>query len=186
MKNPIKIFVILVVLVGCNNQTKNITEKLKSHFNLKQDYAEFKTKMTDLDTLKIWVNHSVCTYQGYEKLEITKKNKEIKIKAEYNESTFENKQRWKIVYVKTISENDTIWDFGKFLKHNKKRLKSKTEKYGILQIRHKNDKIQFFTNGLSDLNRFMSEYFKTMIKIYPENKENIYGYEAIQLLKGKN
>ncbi len=175
---------IFVFLVGCDNQTKNVKEKVKSNFNLERDFAQFQTKMTELDTLKIWINHSVCTYQGYEKLEITKKNKKIKIKAEYKECTFEKKPKWKVLYEKTISENDTIWNFGKFLKRNEKRLNSKAKKYGMLQMKHKQNKIQFFTHGLGDLNKFMSEYFETMIKIYPENKEHIYGYEFIEINEG--
>jgi len=182
MKNLIKIITILIVLVGCKNQTRNTTEQPKSNFNLEKDFAEFQTKMTELDTLKIWISHSVCTYQGNEKLEVTKKDGKIKIKAEYREGTFEKNPEWKVVYEKTISENDTIWNFGKFLKRNEKRLKSETKEYGMLQIKHKKNKIQFFTHGLVDLNKFMAEYFETMIKIHPENKENIYGYELIEMI----
>jgi len=28
----------------------------------------------------------------------------------------------------------------------------------------------------------MEEYFETMIKIHPENKENIYGYELVEII----
>ncbi len=175
MIKPINIIIILSFFASCKNQSQNRKVKMKSDFNLEQNYADFQVKMSESDTLRVWINHSICTYQGYEKLEITKKNKIIKVKSEYNESTFEEKQKWKVVYVKTIPENDTVWDFGKFLKRNSKRLKSKTKKYGTLQIKHKNKKIHFFTNSLSDLNVFRSEYFKTMIKIYPENKGKIYG-----------
>ncbi len=184
MKKLIKIITILVVLVGCKNQTENITEQPKSNFNLEKDFAEFQTKMTELDTLNVWISHSVCTYQGNEKLEITKKNGNINIKAEYREETFEKNPEWKVIYEKTISENDTIWNFGKFLKRNEKRLKSDTKEYGMLQIKHKGNKIRFFTHGLVDLNRFMAEYFEIMIKIHPENKENIYGYELIEMIEG--
>ncbi|HIP47616.1 MAG TPA: hypothetical protein EYG92_01430 [Lutibacter sp.] len=171
MKNLIKIVSLLIILVGCKNQTENITEQPKSNFNLEKDYAEFQTKMTELDTLKIWIGHSVCNYQGSEKIEITKKNGNIKIKTEYKEETFEKNPKWKVVYEKTISENDTIWNLGKFLKRNEKRLKSETKEFGILQIKHRKNKIQFYTHGLVDSNKFMSEYFETMIKIHPENKE---------------
>ena len=184
MKNLIKIVSLLIILVGCKNQTENITEQPESNFNLEKDYAEFQTKMTELDTLKIWISHSVCTYQGSEKIEITKNNGNIKIKTEYKDETFEKNPKWKVVYEKTISENDTIWNLGKFLKRNEKRLKSETKEYGILQIKHRKNKIQFYTHGLIDLNKFMAEYFETMIKIHPENKENIYGYELIEMIEG--
>jgi hypothetical protein len=38
------------------------------------DLTDFKKKMTDLDTIKIWFDHSICTYQGAERIEITKKS----------------------------------------------------------------------------------------------------------------
>ena len=174
MKNLIKIVSLLIILFGCKNQTENITEQPKSNFNLEKDFAEFQTKITELDTLKVWINHSVCTYQGMEKLEITKINGNIKIKAEYTEQVFEKNPKWNTVYEKTISENDTIWNFGKFLKQNEKRLKSETKKYGILQIKHNKNTIHFHTEKLSDLNVFLFGYYNTMLKLFPENTNNLY------------
>lgn len=177
LKNIHKI--LILILVSCKKQTKKEIELLKSDFNFKKDYADFKHKMTELDTLKIWVNHSVCTYEGYERIEITKKSDSIKIRTEYKEETFEQNPEWKVIYEKLISANDTIWDFGKFMKRNNKRLTSDIKEYGMIQIKSGNDEIQFFTNGLLDLNRFTSDYFETMRKLHHENKQNIYGvYES--------
>jgi len=194
MKNLIKISLFLIVLVACKKQTENITKQEKSSFNFKKDYTEFQTKMTELDTLKIWIDHSVYTLHGSEKLEITKKNGNIKIKAEYREETFAKNPKWNVIYEKIISEKDTIWNFGKFLKQHKERakhetveerlnpetigerLKSGTLKHWMLQIEHKGNRVYFYTDSISDLEQFMAEYFETMLKIYPKNKGQIYGY----------
>ena len=194
MKNLIKTTAFLIVFVACKKQTPNITTQQKSNFNFENDYAEFQTKMTELDTLKIWIDHSAYTLHGSEKLEITKKNGNIKIKAEYREETFAKKPKWNVVYEKIISEKDTIWNFGKFLKQNKERakyvaieerlnpetigetLKSGSLKHWMLQIEHTGNRVYFYTESINDLKLFMAEYFETMIKIHPKNKEHIYGY----------
>ena len=36
--------------------------------------SNFREKLTESDTLLISFDHSVCTYQGYERIEITKDN----------------------------------------------------------------------------------------------------------------
>ncbi len=49
----------------------------KSSFNLKRDLSEFRTKMNESDTIKIWFDHSICTFQGYERIKISKKSDSI-------------------------------------------------------------------------------------------------------------
>lgn len=153
----------------------------KSDFNLLTDYSDFQNKMTELDTLKVWMSLSACMYQGTEKLTITKENDSILIESEFSHSfgdgEFQKQQPIK------ISKNDTIWNFGKFLYNNKSRLianKSGFENednYGTLQIMCGTTKIQFFTHGLNDLNKFIAEYSISMRNLNPENKNYIFGVE---------
>ena len=158
------------------------TEQKTSDFDLNTDLTDFKKKMTELDTLKIFFDHSVCTYEGYERIEITKQSDSIKIRTEFKELTFsENKKpEWNLVYEKKISEKDTVWQFEKFIERNAQRKTSDDKTRGILIIQNKEDTIQFFTNGLVDLNRFLEDYYLTMRKIYPENKNGIYGYGLVE------
>ena len=163
-----------------NPKYNSQTEQKTSNFDLKTDLIDFKKKMTELDTIKIWFNHSICTYQGFERIQITKKSDSIKIRTEYKEDTFDQNPEWKIVYEKQILISDTIWKIEQFFKRNIERLKSEEKEYGTLQVSHNGIKLHYFTNGLSDLNRFMADYFETMIKLHPENKDNIYGIEIIE------
>ena len=90
MKKLIKIVSFLIILVGCKNQTENITEQPKSDFNLEKDYAEFQTKLNKNDTLIIYANLSICTSQLYEKITIIKKEKKLKIIPEYKDGNIKN------------------------------------------------------------------------------------------------
>lgn len=182
LKNLLKILILTLILASCKKETESKTEFPKSDFNLKTDLTDFKKKMTELDTIKVFFDHSVCTYEGFERIEITKKSDSIKVRTEFKELTFNEDQNpnWNLVYEKKIPETDTIWQFGKFIKRNAKRETSDNENRGILIIENKKDTIQFYTDGLVDLNHFLEDYYLTMRKLYPENKNGIYGYELVE------
>ena len=177
MKNLLKILILTLIFASCKKET----ELKKSEFNLKTDLTDFKNKMTESDTIKIWFNHSVCTYQGYERIEITKKSNLINIRTEFKEDIFDQNPEWKIVYEKELSVNDTIWKIEDFFKRNVQRQKSEENGYGTLQVSHNGIKVHYFTKELVDLNMFMADYFETMKEIHPENKNNIYGVEIENL-----
>lgn len=179
MKNLPKILILTLILASCKKETENKTELTKSDFNLKTDLTDFKNKITELDTIKVWFDHSVCTYQGAERIEITKESDLIKIRTEFREDTFDENPEWKAVYEKRIPTNDTIWKIEEFFKRNMERQTSDEKEYGTLQVSHNGIKVQYFTKGLVDLNMFMADFFETMRKIHPENKDNIYGVEIL-------
>lgn len=181
MKSKIKIIFLTLILVSCKQETENKTEFLKSDFNLKTDLTNFKNKMTELDTIKIWFDHSVCTYQGAERIELTKESDLIKIRTEFKEDTFEENPEWKVVYEKRMPISDTIWKIEEFFKRNIERQTSEKKEHGTLQVSHNGIKVHYFTKGLVDLNRFMADYFETMKILYPENKNNIYGVEIVEI-----
>jgi hypothetical protein len=181
----IKIMILTLILVSCKKETEKKMESAKSEFNLNADITDFKKKITKLDTLKIWFNHSVCTYQGAERIEITKESDLIKIRTEFKEDTFEENPEWKVVYEKRIPITDTIWKIEEFFKRNIERQKSEEKEYGTLQVSHNGIKIHYFTKGLVALNRFMADYFETMKKLHPENKNNIYGVEIENINDGE-
>lgn len=179
MKSKIKIIILVLILVSCKKETEQKFELAQSNFNLKTDLIDFKNKMTELDTIKVWFDHSVCTYQGSERIEITKQSDLIKIRTEFREDTFNENPEWKVVYEKRIPKNDTIWKIEDFFKRNIERQKSNEKQYGTLQVSHNGTKVHYFTKGLVDLNMFMADFFETMLKIHPENKNNIYGVEIL-------
>ena len=166
--------------MSCQEKQKAEKEKPVSEFDLIADLGNFQQKMTELDTLTIAFDHSVCTYQGYERIQITKQSDSINIVSSFKELTFEENPNWEKIYDKKISENDTIWKFEQFLKRNEKRKNTDQNKRGILLLTDKKDTIRYSTDGLVDLNRFLADYYETMKKIYPEHKNGIYGVEIVE------
>lgn len=178
LSSLLKLLILSFIFTSCKKETNKKTVPITPKFNLATDITRFKKKMSELDTIKIWFNHSICTYSGAERIEITKESDSLKIRTEYKEQTFEKNPKWELSYEKRIPITDTIWKFEEFLKRNNKRQKLK--KLGVLQISHNNIKLHYTTDGLVDLNRFMAAYFQTMKTLYPENKNGIYGVEAIE------
>ena len=166
--------------MSCQEKQKSEKEKPVSEFDLIADLSNFQQNMTELDTLTISFDHSVCTYQGYERIEITKQSDSISIVSSFKELTFQENPKWERIYDKKISEKDTIWKFEQFLKRNEKRKNTDQNKRGILILTDKKDTIRYSTDGLVDLNRFLADYYETMRKIYPENKNGIYGVDIVQ------
>lgn len=182
MKSKIAIIFLIMILVSCKNETGQKSKFAKSDFNIRTDLTNFKEKMTEFDTIKIWFDHSVCTYQGVERIEITKESDLIKIRTEFKEDTFNENSNWKLVYEKKIPKTDSIWKIEEFFKRNIEKQKSEEKDYGTLQVSHNGIKIHYFTNDLVDLNRFIVDYFKTMKGLYPENIDNIYGVEIEEII----
>ena len=169
-----------MVIVSCQKKQKTEKQNPVSEFDLIADLNNFQLKMTELDTLKIAFDHSVCTYEGYEQIQITKQSDSIHIVSNFMAMTFEENPKWKKMYDKKISENDTIWKFEQFLRRNENRKNTGENKRGILMITNNKDTIRYSTDGLIELNRFLADYYETMKKIYPENENGLYGFGILE------
>jgi len=153
----------------------------KSSFNLESDFLEFRTKMNESDTIKIWFDHSVCTFQGYERIKISKKSDSIIVSSEFKDESFDDTLEWKLMYSKSIHLNDINWKFENFIKRNLNRINKNTSENDrlTLQIINKDDKIEFFTNGLVDYNRFLKDYINTMRDLLPTKKYFIHDVDIV-------
>ena len=179
MRKHIKILMVVSLFISC--QKEDIKKEVKtSKFNLTSDYINFKEKMTELDTLEIKFDHSICTYEGYEKIIITKQLDSLHITCNYKDVTFDTKPKWKQIYNLKIHEKDTIWKFEEFLERNKNRITTDKKKLCVLLLKSKRDKLIYTTKGLVDLNYFFADYFQTMLELHPENKNSIYGVEILE------
>lgn len=173
MKKLIIIFILIVVFTSCKSKTP-----LASNFNLKRDFTELTYKITELDTVIVWVDMSLCTSQGTEVLTITRKNDSLKIQPKYRESLIigtQYKQRKSI----RVSIHDTLWKFNAFLKRNKERISTDSSKNYRMVIYHNKSKIKFTTRGLSESEGFLFDYSKTMTVLNMDNP--LYINEVIQI-----
>mgnify|MGYP003632135393 CR=1 FL=1 len=160
-----------MLFVSCRTEEK--PQLAKSNFSIQNDYTELTNKITELDTIKIWVGLSQCLFQGVEKLTITREKDSLKVQPEFAESMVVGAKFKKIKPV-FISVNDTTWKFNEFLKRNKNRLNLDSLKYGRLQITYKKKRLNFMTDGLGDNAKFLIDYCKTMKNIMPDSDYHIY------------
>ena len=113
LKYTILIFAVLLQ-VSCD---KNKIEVKKSNFILNRDFKDFKTKMTELDTLKVGMFIGACTYHTSEKLVISKRKDSLLIQPYFKRRAFSNDKYIKQKAI-SIHEKDSIleiWRVFKFI-----------------------------------------------------------------------
>ncbi len=184
MKTLLLLSLISIILTSCKTETR-ITES-KTPFDLKKDYAEFQTKMSEQDTIQVWIAVPTCFPPiKTEKLTLTKKGKLITIVTSHNDDIQKSKEFIEQTSIK-ISENDSIWKFGAFLKNNTYRTKIKTKKQGVIQLEHKSEKIHFYTTNKSQHNEFIKNYTDTMLRINPNARVYVEDIEVIEVIEEHN
>ncbi len=151
-----------------------------SAFDLKTDMVDFKNQMTELDTLNISFNHSMCMYNAYERLQITKASDSICIKSMFKDTTLGNDADWEKIYEKNVHASDTVWKFSEFVDRNKMREIPSENSRPVLIISAKKDTLRFYAEGLGEVSRFVIDYSTTMRALYPENTNNIYGVDIVE------
>ena len=179
MRKTIYIIIGLTYFISCQKKQKTEIEKPISEFDLITDLNDFKHKMSELDTINIWFDHSVCGYEGDENIKITKQNDSIQIESKFRDMTFNNSSNWEEMYILKLPVNDTIWNFENFLKRNEQNLISSETSSNPMIISNRNKKIKYYTNRLQGLLKFQTDFYGVMRKIYPENKYGIYGVEIM-------
>ena len=166
-----KILILLLIFTSCKTEEK--IEIPKSNFNLKNDFASLTHKITELDTIKVWTNLSLCTYQGVEKLKITRKGDSLKIEQQFAESMILGAE-----YINSkpilIHINDTIWKFNAFLKRQSHRLETDSLQYGRLRITCNKKRLNFMTGRIGDTAKFLTDYCNTMMNLMPESENHIF------------
>jgi len=165
-----------LLFVSCKNRIDEPVIISNSDFSLLSDYSEFTTKMSEIDTIKVLTNLSLCTYLAKEQLIITRRGDSIEIQSEFAES-FKVDSEFKVANYIVISIKDTTWKFNEFLKRNENRIITDSVRNVRLQITLNNDILHFVTNGLSESGRFLSDYCITMMNLFPDSESYIYGVE---------
>ena len=161
-----------MTILSCKRQNDVGEIIKKSEFNLLTDYYDFKTKMTELDTLKVYMNIGSCMHNSAEKLTITKLNDSLIISPEFKEDAFSNDNFIKQKTLR-IHQNDTTWNFGKFIrKYKTENIKGEES---IFVIKSDTTMIKFQTNGIISRDNIVADYCIMMRKLIPESEYHIYG-----------
>ena len=184
MRKALVLIGLVAVLGACQKNAKPESEieieTPTSRFDITADMIDFKEKMTELDTLHVSFNHSMCMYQAYERLQITKKSDSIRIKSMFKDAPLGNDTDWEKIYEKNVHASDTVWKFSEFLNRNKMLKKQGENAHPVLIISSKKDTLRFYAGGLGEISRFVIDYATTMRALYPENTNSIYGVDIVE------
>ncbi len=181
MRAKIYILLISMFLTSCkdkNNSLKEDKVQVLPFFDLQKDYADFKMKMAETDTLRIWLDRSICDYEGYEKLVITKEKDSLKIVSKLKDY-YNTDSEWKKIYERKIFVKDSTWNFENFLNKNKDKIK-RDKSNGRIVLSDGRTELKYSSEGglINSLN-FMEEINQTMEVLYPN--ENYYLVRVLDL-----
>lgn len=160
------LFLILAIVIGCEQRN----EPKKSDFIITKDYTDFTHKMENNDTLNIGVNLSMCLWEEFDRIEITKSNDSIhlqlkeKFVMEYDTTIHFPKVLYKL-------KNDTL-NLEKMMSDFEIKYKDKTASpFFIITNPQENDTIVLRTTGLGDRGMNIERYLSLMSELYPKEME---------------
>ncbi|WP_422090666.1 hypothetical protein [Tenacibaculum ovolyticum] len=145
---------------------------------MKRDFKDFKTKMTELDTLKVGMFIGACTYHTSEKLVISKKKDSLLIQPYFKRMAFSND---KYIKQKTIliHEKDSVWKFGEFLSLYCGKDREEDDSV-IFSIKSDTSSLKFYTKGVYQRDVIVRDYCKVMKQLIPNSKYHVFG-EVIEI-----
>ncbi len=163
-----KIFILVfTLLIFCCEQKD---EPIKSNFKISNNYAQFVNKMENWDTLNIGVNLSMCMWEEFDKLQITKVNDSIFLQ----------------LTEKYIAIDDTTYSFNKVLYQLKNDTLNLQKMMADFDINYQEqtsspffvitnpkekDTILLRTTGLGNLGFNIERYQRIMFELYPKEME---------------
>lgn len=155
-----------VIIFGCQ---QNIESNI-SDFQVARDYTEFSEKMENIDTLNIGVVLSMCSWNEYNQLQITKSNDSVFL--ELKEKVVMDDEP--ILFNKVLYElqNDTLnlekmmTDFDM---NNQNEINSP---FFIITNPNEKDTIFLRTTGLGNRAFNIERYQRIMTKLYPVELQN--------------
>jgi len=151
------------LIISCK---ENNPKSGKSDFDLKNDYRELTSKMTNLDTVQISTDLSICGWDRQESIQLTKSNDSLEVHLTIKDVEFGNSNQ-----IVKLSQKYSNWNIGSFLIENQNRIEiQNTESNPRMIVSSKADSLKLYTNGLVDGNQFIGNYYKLMYHIDPENE----------------
>lgn len=160
------LFLSFVIMVGCEQRIK----PEKSDFKIAKDYTDFANKMENNDTLNIGVNLSMCMWEEFDRIEITKSNDSIylqlreKLVREYDTTIYFPKVLYKL-------KNDTL-TLEKMMSDFDINYTERTAgPFFIITNPKENDTIVLRTTGLGDRGMNIERYLSLMSELYPKEME---------------
>lgn len=161
----------LVFACGRKTESKNI-ELTQSNFKLAQDYNDFASKMENNDTLNLGVNLSMCGWEEYDEVEITKSEDRVYIQIKEKRIASDTT----IYFPKVPYElkNDTL-SIEKMMEGFDINYTEKiSSPFFIIRNPKEKDTILLRTTGLGNRGRNIQKYHSLMLELYPKEMDSYY------------
>ncbi len=165
-----KIFYILtlvftILIYSC----KQKTEPKFSNFKVAQDYTEFSKKMENNDTLNIGVSLSMCMWNEYDQLQITKSNDSVFLQLKEKRVMDDEPIHFNKVFYKL--KNDTL-NLEKMMADFDVNYQEKSSSpFFIITNPKEKDTILLRTTSLGNRGYTIERYQRIMLELYPKEME---------------
>ncbi|MGS2764422.1 hypothetical protein [Sinomicrobium sp. M5D2P9] len=153
----------LAFVFGC--EQKN--ELKKSDFRVVKNYTDFAHKMENNDTLNIEVNLSMCLWEEFDQIEITKSNDSIYLQLK-EKFVMEDDTIIRFPKVLYKFKNDTLNLEKMMLDFDINYTKKTASPFFIITNPKEKDTIILRSTGLGNTGMNMERYLSLMSELYPE------------------
>ncbi|GAL82758.1 hypothetical protein JCM19274_2481 [Algibacter lectus] len=166
--------IILVSVLLTNCKSEKIAESYISELNLTENIADFTSRMTEKDTVRITANLTMEYWVRIDELILTKKNNELVLQTTVKEdTTYELKYQMRKNTLAELNIENSNYEFEQHFLTNFKRTEIESNGGWIYRIINQKDTLKFHTVGLGDKGGCVKEYFDFMDNYYPNEKEFI-------------
>ncbi len=161
----ILILVFTILIYSC----KQKTEPKFSNFKVAQDYTEFSKKMENNDTLNIGVSLSMCMWNEYDQLQITKSNDSVFLQLKEKRVMDDEPIHFNKVFYKL--KNDTL-NLEKMMADFDVNYQEKSSSpFFIITNPKEKDTILLRTTSLGNRGYTIERYQRIMLELYPKEME---------------
>lgn len=158
-----KHWMIIVVLgiIGCTSKK----ELKRSEFKVAESYTDFANKMENNDTLNIDVLLSICKWQEYHRIEVTKRNDSVYLQVKEKRVMMDEPKCFSKVLYKL--KNDTLNLEKMMMGFEINNTNSRNSPFFIVTNPKESDTVLLRTTGLENRTINIEKYRLIMSELYP-------------------
>jgi hypothetical protein len=157
---------------ACQEKSAPQKEVKKSNFKVLENYTEFASKMENGDTMNIDVNLSICLWDEYDKLCITKSHDSLYIQVKEKRMMDEAPFYFEKVPYKL--KNDSMDLQKMFLDFDTTNPERMTGSFFCISNPKEKDTIKLKPINMIDRMLRTERYKSILIKIYPDKYKDVY------------
>ena len=158
-----------ILILGCAEKIEKKDKLKSSDFKVAKDYSQFAEKMENGDTLNIGVQLSMCMWEEYDQLQVTKSYDSIYIELIEKRVMDDEPMRFSKVHYQlkndSLSLEKMMTDFD--IDHQKKI----SSPFFVMTNPKEKDRIILRTTGLGNRGFNIERYRRIMFELYPMQME---------------